>query len=216
MENFFNFIKLCYKDENILTLLADWIGYYFFNYSNNFKNYMIHSFFIKDNINLKFISIIDLEIKKLCNDIPEFSTQFHDLCKCLSDLKYNSLFLLNTKIQILFWNNKYRIIDIDKDFLSNQDISYIKSLKSKIKYKKTNIPKILKIKVWNKYIGEEIGKHLCLCCNYNYITQSNFECGHIISEFNGGKTDINNLIPICSICNKSMSSKNFNNFIKTI
>ena len=37
------------------------------------------------------------------------------------------------------------------------------------KYKKTTIPKALKIAVWNKYIGEEIGKSKCLCCNLTDI-----------------------------------------------
>ena len=37
--------------------------------------------------------------------------------------------------------------------------------------RKQIIPKALKISVWNKYIGEEIGKAKCLCCNITDITQ---------------------------------------------
>ena len=68
--------------------------------------------------------------------------------------------------------------------------------------------------MWNKYIGEEIGKTKCLCCNDRFITQMQFHCGHIISEINGGKTNIDNLKPICSICNFSMGRKNMNEFSK--
>jgi hypothetical protein len=79
------------------------------------------------------------------------------------------------------------------------------------KTKKT-IPKALKIAVWNKYIGEDIGKTKCLCCNITDITQMKFHTGHIISEFNGGLLNIDNLKPICESCNKSMGTKNIDDF----
>ena len=82
------------------------------------------------------------------------------------------------------------------------------------KNKKSNIPKSLKINVWNKYIGDEIGKTKCLVCETNFITQSNFECAHIHAESNNGQTNIDNLIPCCSICNKSMKNMNLFEFKK--
>lgn len=45
------------------------------------------------------------------------------------------------------------------------------------KTKKKTIPKSLKIAVWNKYIGEDIGKAKCLCCNLTDITQLKFHTG---------------------------------------
>ena len=42
----------------------------------------------------------------------------------------------------------------------------------------------------------------------------NFECGHIIPESKGGETTQDNLLPICGLCNKSMATKNMNEFIK--
>ncbi|ATZ80117.1 D5 family helicase-primase-endonuclease [Bodo saltans virus] len=79
-------------------------------------------------------------------------------------------------------------------------------------YKKDYIPKVLRIAVWNKYIGEHIGKTKCLCCDISDITQLKFECGHIIPESKGGATNINNLLPICNDCNKSVATKNLNDF----
>ena len=84
------------------------------------------------------------------------------------------------------------------------------------KYKKTTIPKALKIAVWNKYIGEEIGKSKCLCCNLTDITQMKFHTGHIIAEACGGLTNIDNLKPICESCNKSMKTKNMDEFQKQL
>ncbi|ATZ81249.1 D5 family helicase-primase [Bodo saltans virus] len=78
--------------------------------------------------------------------------------------------------------------------------------------KKKTIPKILRIAVWNKYVGENIGKIKCLCCDVNYITQLNFECGHIQAESTGGETIVSNLYPICGVCNKSMGNKNLTEF----
>ena len=81
-----------------------------------------------------------------------------------------------------------------------------------IKQKKKTIPKSLKIAVQNKYIGEDIGKAKCLCCNLTDITQLKFHTGHIIAEVNGGDINIDNLRPICETCNKSMGTKNMDEF----
>jgi hypothetical protein len=81
-----------------------------------------------------------------------------------------------------------------------------------IKQKKKTIPKSLKIAVWNKYIGEDIGKTKCLCCNLTDITQLKFHTGNIIAEVNGGDINIDNLRPICETCNKSMGTKNMDGF----
>ena len=83
-----------------------------------------------------------------------------------------------------------------------------------IKQKKKTIPKSLKIAVWNKYIGEDIGKTKCLCCNHQEIRQIDFHCGHVIAERNGGTMAIDNLRPICSQCNLSMGVQNMDEFKK--
>ena len=83
----------------------------------------------------------------------------------------------------------------------------------KEKIKKKTIPLALKRNVWNKHIGENVGKTLCLCCKLTDITQMNFSCGHVISEFNGGNIKMDNLRPICVSCNSSMGTKNMDEFI---
>lgn len=80
--------------------------------------------------------------------------------------------------------------------------------------KKQTIPKKIRQLVWNNYIGESIGKHPCLCCQVTDVTQMNFQCGHIISEYNGGKCTVNNLLPICNLCNTSMGRTNMDVFMK--
>jgi hypothetical protein len=70
------------------------------------------------------------------------------------------------------------------------------------------IPAPLRRKVWNTYMGEECGKGKCICCDDIVITPFMFECGHVISDHHGGTLSIENLRPICCICNRSMGKQN--------
>lgn len=83
------------------------------------------------------------------------------------------------------------------------------------KNQKKAIPKAIKQLVWNFYIGEEIGKTECFCCGVTKITQLSFVCGHVQAEANGGNITIDNLRPVCSMCNSSMGTKNMIDFMKT-
>jgi len=121
------------------------------------------------------------------------------------------------EISIIWKQSKGDIPMID-DELKNSKKKVIKEEVLEItkdNKKKTQISATLKRLVWNKNIGEEVGKAKCMCCKCTYITQMSFHCGHIIAESNGGETVINNLKPICQNCNSSMGSKNMNEFMKT-
>ena len=63
------------------------------------------------------------------------------------------------------------------------------------------------------YIGREKGVGNCFCCN-SEIDSKHFECGHVIPISKGGPDTIENLRPICSLCNRSMGSKNMGEFMK--
>ena len=81
------------------------------------------------------------------------------------------------------------------------------------KKKNPYIPSPIKRLVWDKYIGESIGKEKCLCCKLTDITQMSFHCGHVISQHNGGSIEVENLRPICQNCNSSMKSTNMDEFM---
>jgi len=85
--------------------------------------------------------------------------------------------------------------------------------KPKKKYGKAKIPSVVRRIVWNTYVGKDNVKGKCLCCNAEEITSTNYECGHIKSEKNGGEISIENLRPICSNCNKSIGSKDMDDFM---
>jgi len=86
-----------------------------------------------------------------------------------------------------------------------------KQEKEETKKLRKSIPKSLKILVWDKNIGKEKGIGECDVCK-SEIDSKNFECGHIKSVKDGGETNIENLLPICSSCNKSMGTQNLHEF----
>jgi len=77
-----------------------------------------------------------------------------------------------------------------------------------------SIPGTVRNCVWNTYIGDEHKKSSCFCCNSECISFSNFECGHVIARKNKGLDTVENLRPICSLCNKSMGTQNMITFMK--
>ena len=85
------------------------------------------------------------------------------------------------------------------------------------KKKRSSIPGILRKQVWERYIGQRTTSK-CFCCNKNEITPftycNTFHAGHIISHHNGGKTSIENLLPICRDCNMNMGSENWDEYIE--
>lgn len=72
-------------------------------------------------------------------------------------------------------------------------------------YRKKKIPAALREQVWITRMGHRFdGKCRVTWCK-NRITVFDYECGHNIPESKGGKTTLDNLVPICARCNRSMS-----------
>lgn len=78
--------------------------------------------------------------------------------------------------------------------------------------KKQKIPATVRNAVWLKYIGDK-SESKCYCCKLETITRGSFQCGHIVAEKNGGKVTLENLRPICGLCNTSMGTRDMNEFI---
>lgn len=76
-----------------------------------------------------------------------------------------------------------------------------------LKKRKKQIPVALREQVWIHKMGRVFeGKCPVNWCQ-NTITVFNFQSGHNIPESRGGKTDLENLIPLCSRCNLSMGNQ---------
>jgi 5-methylcytosine-specific restriction endonuclease McrA len=74
-------------------------------------------------------------------------------------------------------------------------------------YKKAAIPAAVRQQVWLSRVGEKFKSKCSVRWCKNQITVFQFECGHNIPESKGGTTTLDNLVPICSNCNKSMGDR---------
>jgi 5-methylcytosine-specific restriction endonuclease McrA len=72
--------------------------------------------------------------------------------------------------------------------------------------RKTTIPKAVREQLWLRDIGKEYESKCMTSWCKNKMTLFDFQCGHNIPESKGGKTVLENLVPICSRCNLSMSN----------
>jgi hypothetical protein len=76
---------------------------------------------------------------------------------------------------------------------------------------RVQITKALRAKVWNSPLVA--GK--CYCCD-DEISNTTFECGHIVPITLGGKTTADNLRAICRQCNADMGTRNLEEYKKTL
>lgn len=151
------------------------------------------------------------EFKKLRNDLNKHSSNLfnkrklniYDIYTEIDEILINPMYINNEE---LFKHEMEKRLILLKNM---NDLFFFTNEKKK----KQTIPAIIKKLVWNTYIGEDIGKTKCMCCKKIDITQLNFICGHIISEYNGGKVNVENMRPICNSCNLSMGTKNMHEFI---
>ena len=80
-------------------------------------------------------------------------------------------------------------------------------------YIKEKIPKCVRNSVWRLYFKNKI-TGLCQCCKIEKISYASFHSGHIKSERCQGTTSLDNLKPVCQMCNLSMGTMDMNDFIK--
>jgi hypothetical protein len=74
------------------------------------------------------------------------------------------------------------------------------------------IPPQLRRQVWETYMKNNRSAYgPCFVCGCE-IHITIFECGHVISHIHGGNISVENLRPVCGSCNKSMGTRNLNNY----
>lgn len=72
---------------------------------------------------------------------------------------------------------------------------------------KAKIPRALREQVWLLHVGPKFQTKCKVSWCTNVINVFDFQCGHNIPESKGGKTDVDNLLPICARCNQSMGNQ---------
>ncbi len=76
--------------------------------------------------------------------------------------------------------------------------------------RRRRIPATLRFRVWETFCGSSFTGD-CFACG-SQIRFRNFHCGHIIPVCTGGSTTLENLRPLCALCNASMGSENLHSF----
>lgn len=144
-------------------------------------------------------------------------------------IKYNDNYYEKNNYQSLLTHNKESFYKPEWSHLENKFIIPLKrnnffnwindnSIDTVhiLKKGKKRISKRLKDQCWIKEFNNT-EKAICPIpnCSIEIIKNSSgWHAGHVISEFNGGVTDISNLRPICEKCNLDMGSMNWNKYIQ--
>jgi hypothetical protein len=99
------------------------------------------------------------------------------------------------------------VLELESIFFIKRDkIDYFIVIEAMSKSKKKKISSGTRADVWKKYNGEDQFKRPCFSC-MKCIDPFSFEAGHVFSEHRGGPVNVENLRPICSLCNKSMGMR---------
>lgn len=183
------------------------------NFSTNTVNYQNYTFEIKINFPITFFNLSKLFSEKFIIDLACFTKIPIVYPGTKNIIHQNWIKPINLNMVLPFFLSKY-IQQINNKPNQNPLIKTKNKSTGPKKSRKKTIPIALKRKVWDHWIGEQIGKTKCPCCKLTDITQLNFSCGHILAEANGGSLNVSNLRPICTSCNSSMGTKNMNEFIR--
>ena len=88
-----------------------------------------------------------------------------------------------------------------------------KLIKTRRSRRKVGVPKRVKILAWHRWVGEDVARTRCPCCCTAVISMADFEAGHITSEKSGGAATVDNILPICGGCNRSMGAAHMAEFV---
>ena len=133
----------------------------------------------------------------------------YDYCRFDSDNQLDNLFYCDEipmiRDRLVFMLRQNNFLDWLKDKDGVKPVHQHKVIKKRI-------PGAIKSRVWTNQYGESVEATCPMILCDNIIKKSDHHCGHITSEKNGGKTVIDNLRPICSVCNSRMGSQNWGDY----
>lgn len=101
---------------------------------------------------------------------------------------------------------------INNDTLSLNDICHFFNNISKKEKKREEITTELRRQTWYK-INNDNNNGICYTCNKS-LEYKDMHCGHIKAHVEGGKTILDNLMPVCEKCNKEMGTQNLEEYKK--
>ena len=179
---------------------------------SQFIHYLIENQIIEK---IRKIHNIEPNVQTIIEFIKQKETIFLNLCRYKelvnekiqskkNDFKKDELTQLEKNSCIFIKNNNFFEWLFDENVIPKHDFNY-----------RPPIPPKLRKNVWTKYYNNN-SESLCPiigCQNKMSINKEySWECGHIKSHFNKGETNLDNLKPLCTSCNRKMSSKDWNEY----
>lgn len=183
--------------------------------SNLNKRYSLSEFMDK-LVEINYLSQFE-NLQDLIEDLEAKNKKFNKL------IDYQEFYLESSD---MFYKDELANVKDGKIFslLNNNFIDYLMDYEiipdHKFKNIKKNITPKTRLTVWANYHGD-LDNTSCPFSKYGCKNKINrgkngFHCGHIVSEFNGGKTSIENLRPVCYNCNIIMGTTNWSEYEKKI
>ena len=162
-----------------------------------------------------FLDFVEF-LSKLTDSITFNPTQMFALFYCLCENKYNHEIVhsympyFSKDGQAKYFKNLWESEDFEpRRRYFDACVEQIRDMKTTANpYDDRPVTKSLRKKVWEKCLDSK-----CTICQ-DTIMEDDFEAGHIIARAKGGPTEIDNLIPICFTCNRSMGTRNANEYKK--
>lgn len=104
---------------------------------------------------------------------------------------------------------KFEWLDIALFVLSKGkvDIKDVQINIAKFTEQRMKIPFQIREQVWKKTHENMCDEGKCYCCN-SILRFPDMECGHIVAHALGGKSNVDNFMPICKTCNRDMGVMN--------
>ena len=214
-----NYVSLSEFESSQYDLCKDYLTLNYKQYFAPNKTKYAKLFTISDFLN----KLVEIKYFDKFNNFNDMKTDI---------INKNSMFAKKVGYKDLFLENKssfykYELACIEHDIafplIRNNFIEYLigfDSVKPTHQFIKqqTTISKKLRNTIWQKEFGDATEG---TCPFYKCKTTINngpfgFECGHIISDYNGGDNDASNLRPICRLCNGQMSRTNWDDYEKQI
>jgi 5-methylcytosine-specific restriction endonuclease McrA len=159
------------------------------------------------NANIVFGNISTMRKKDLIEKSWETNPQIGNIAKYLQCAVMRSMLCLKYNS----YSADYLLIGYPNNFYAN----VVGSIGKLQKIYSSYIPKCNKDIVWKIHEPINSDRGYCTVCG-SAINKSNFECGHNIARANGGSCRVDNLLPICRICNAKMGTIRMDEFKKNI
>jgi len=202
------FVKIC--ADQLKSELRSMYGHLFRRRSSKNSRIKTIDDFINELLEINFINVDD-EPSVLYSKLMYYNKKFY------KDFNYD--FILD-KVPNAFYKVEMKAIS-EKCILSIKGSNFIDYLENEgdikaiheLKKTKSRITRALRLAVWNHEFPDTEKTYCPIQFCMNLITQNNFHCGHIISEYNGGEAKITNLRPICRECNLSMGKNNWEDWV---